>query len=348
MKLTRSRWIAATSGILLIAASIQGARRPRYGGELRVEIARMMDSRDPDAQAADPAVEALRQGLLSQISETAPGRSGPFRVAKWAPGKAMRLEAVDEYERGRPFLDAVEIRRVSNVNDRLLDLELGKTDVAAVEVTDVRRLQRQGLTVKQTRPEDTLALLFENAQVPANVREALALAIDRTTMQRVLLDRQGEISGALLPEWLSGYAFLFSTERDVTRAKMLARGAAPLKFAYDGADPLVRSVAERIVVNAAEAGLVLRTGSSHCDVRLRRLPLLSSDARQALEEDAQILGMTIPDAATPYEAERSLLKDFRVIPLFHLPLVYAVRANVRNWTDLRHLDDVWLENVSKP
>ena len=39
---------------------------------------------------------------------------------------------------------------------------------------------------------------------------ALALAGDRSASHAVLFQRQGEISGALLPQWLSGYAFLFS------------------------------------------------------------------------------------------------------------------------------------------
>jgi peptide/nickel transport system substrate-binding protein len=274
--------------------------------------------------------------------------TGPFRIAHWKSGETVRLEAHEAYWQGRPYLDVVEVRTVAGSRDRLLDLELAKTDVAEAAVTDVRRLRQQGLAVQVSKPMDTLALVFENSQVPAATREAVVLAIDRLAIQRVLLDRQGDISGALLPQWLSGYAFLFTSERDLARAKILARGAAPLEFDYDHADPLIRSIAERIAVNASEAGLVLRAGRGVCDVRLRRLPLMSSEPRRALDAYAAMLGASIPQTSSAYEAEFALLKAFRVIPLFHLPLVYALRDNVRNWTTPSRLDDVWLESGTKP
>lgn len=427
MRRTRSRWIVAASAILLLNAAIEAARRPRYGGELRVETRAALRSPAPAEAAGDPTEEALRMALLSQVFETLvrtdeagqiepwlatgwthePDRkrwlfisrtgvmqhnasvwtppdgvisvsdkkplgeilrdlsqpvnaivvrgsdgtlagTGPFRIAHWESGKQARLEAHEEYWKGRPYLDAVEIRTVAGSRGRLLDLELAKTDVAEAEVTDVRRLRQQGVAVQVSKPMDTLALVFENQQIPAATREAVALAIDRPSIQRVLLDRQGDISGALLPQWLSGYAFLFTTEHDLGRAKALARGSVPLALDYDHEDPLIRSIAERIAVNASEAGLTLRAGRGACDVRLRRLPLMSYEARQALDAYAAILGVSLPQTTSAYEAELALLKSFRVIPLFHLPLVYALRANVRNWTTISRLDGVWLESGTKP
>jgi hypothetical protein len=185
-------------------------------------------------------------------------------------------------------------------------------------------------------------------QIPAATRQAIALAIDRPSIQRVLLDRQGDISGALLPQWLSGYAFLFATARDLGRAKTLARGAEPLAFCYDRDDALIRSIAERIAVNANEAGLTLRLGEGGCDVRLRRLPLISFEARDALEAYAAMLGVSLPQNTSAYEAELAMLKFSRVIPLFHVPLVYALRSDVRNWTTISRLDGVWLGSGTKP
>jgi hypothetical protein len=75
---------------------------------------------------------------------------------------------------------------------------------------------------------------------------------------------------------------------------------------------------------------------------------MSSEARQALEAYAAMLGVSLPQTTSPYEAELALLKAFRVIPLFHLPLVYALRGNVRNWTTISRLDGVWLESGTKP
>src|SRR5438874_1672177 len=105
------------------------------------------------------------------------------------------------------------------------------------------------------------------------MREALALSVDRNSIHSVLLQSQGEISGALLPQWLSGYSFLFPSARNLPRARQLSAGAAPLTFAYDRQDAMMRSIGERIAVNVMEAGIVLRTAIGAADVRLVQLPV---------------------------------------------------------------------------
>jgi hypothetical protein len=169
------------------------------------------------------------------------------------------------------------------------------------------------------------------------------LAIDRVAIQRVLLDREGEITGALLPEWLSGYAFLFPATHDLSRAKTLAHDGASLLIGYDRSDVLLRSLAERISVDSNQVGLKMQPSNARCDVRLMRLPISSTDPSQALRDIAAALDTPLPSASSPYEAEHELLRDFRVVPLFHLPVIYALSANVRNWSEEWPLADVWLE-----
>jgi hypothetical protein len=160
----------------------------------------------------------------------------------------------------------------------------------------------------------------------------------------VLLQKTGEISGALLPRWLSGYSFLFSTERNLSRAKQLAPGVA-LSFAYDRQDPLIRAIAERIAVNASEAGITLRPPAAGAgDVRVVMLAVTSRDARTALEDIAMQLKSKLTGMPL-YETERGLLADFRVVPLFHLPEAWAMSGRVRNWP---RLADVWLDPGAKP
>ena len=81
------------------------------------------------------------------------------------------------------------------------------------------------------------------------ISEAVALSIDRGAIYNVLLQKQGEISGALLPLWIGGYSFLFATERDVSRARQLASPPRTLAFAYDRQDAMMRAIGERIAVN---------------------------------------------------------------------------------------------------
>jgi ABC-type transport system substrate-binding protein len=269
--------------------------------------------------------------------------TGPFRIARWEAEKSARLVAHDGYWAGRPFLDAIEIRMGRALRDQEIDLQSGKTDVAEILATDARRLRQQGSHVSSTPFTETLALVFENPRVPAQVREALALSIDRTTINNVLLQKQGEPSAALLPRWLSGYSFLFPVARNIVRAKQLAAASAPLTFAYDRQDPMLRPVGERIAVNANEAGIVLRNSVGPADVRLLCQPIMSRDSIASLEDLAAMLKIPFPSAAaSPFEAESALLNGDRVIPLVHLPQMWATSTGVRNWP---HLADVWLDSL---
>jgi hypothetical protein len=54
-----------------------------------------------------------------------------------------------------------------------------------------------------------------------------------------------------------------------------------------------------------------------------------------------------PTPESLFAAERKLLEDYRLVPLFYLPEIYGVSSRVRNWNpqpwgDWR-LDEVWLE-----
>jgi hypothetical protein len=193
---------------------------------------------------------------------------------------------------------------------------------------------------------ETLALVFENGRVLPNVRRALGLSIDRAAIHTVLLQKQGEISAALLPRWLSGYAFLFPAERDLARARQMAPSVAPLTFVYDRDDPMIRPIGERIAVNAMEAGLILRAGNGPADVRLVRLPITAGDSWLALQDLADLLKQPAPaTTASAYEAEKAMLDSSGAVPLFHLPRGWLLRSRVHNWP---RFEDIWLDAGAAP
>ena len=270
--------------------------------------------------------------------------TGPFRIAHWEAEKSARLVAHDGYWAGRPFLDAIEIRMGRPLRDQEIDLESGKTDVAEILVTDGRRLRQKGLTISSTQFTETLALVFENPRVPDAAREALALSIDRATINNVLLQKQGEPSAALLPRWLSGYSFLFPAARNLARAKQLAASATPLAFAYDRQDAMLRPIGERIAVNASEAGIILRTSTGPADVRLLSASHhLARSPSTSLEDLAAMLKLRIClGVGSDLRRSRRLLNGYRIIPLVHLPQMWATGGAVRNWP---RLADVWLDAV---
>ena len=315
---------------------------------------------EDDRQPIDEILRQLaepRNAITLKTSDGALVGTGPFRLARWEAKQSATLEAHDAYWAGRPFLDGVEVRMGRTPRDRALDLELGKADAVELPLTDVRRAQQRGGQVKVSAPLEVLCLVFDKSRPDlARFRDALSLAVDRGAIYTVLLQKQGEISGALLPQWLSGYAFVFPTARDLVRARQAATPPQPLSFAFDRQDPLLRSIAERLMLNASEAGLTLRAvNAPPADIRLVELRVVSADAREALDQLAAQLQIPIPavspDAAL-YDLERALIDSARVVPLFHLPSVLELSPAVRNW-DARLLDrwrlaDVWLERKSGP
>jgi peptide/nickel transport system substrate-binding protein len=276
--------------------------------------------------------------------------TGPFRIANWEPGKRAVFAANEDYWAGRPYLDGVEIEMGRSPRDQALDFDLKSADLVELGVNEVRRAAQNGRKTWTSAPADLLTLVFDPAS-EERVREAIALSIDRAAIHNVLLQKQGAAAGALLPQWLSGYEFLFPDSRDLERARRLARGAPPVTIAYDPQDAMARLIVERIAVNAREAGLVIRpvAGAQPGAARITRARIQSTDAGQALASAATALGFETAAPASPealYAAERTLLLGFRVIPLFHLPELLGLGSRVRNWTPTRwggwKLENVWL------
>lgn len=422
----RLRWTAAVSAavVVLAAEALYAARRPHYGGDLRIEMRASLKELDPSGLTDDPEVLAARTELAPLVFETlvrlddrgeprpwlatswthdreekrwifsarenvafhdgskwsppdgvitepddrpieqilrdlarprnaivsrgADGLltgTGPFRIAEWEAGKSARLAAHDAYWGGRPYLDSVAIQMGRTYGEQAADFQTGKADIVEIAARDMRSV-RAGAVIFSTRPMETLGLQFQPGRVPDALREALALSIDRTAIRDVLLQRQGEASGALLPRWLSGYSFLFPFARNVARARellaSLPSGGATLGFAYDRGDSVIRPIAERIAVNASEAGIALRiASSSSAAMRLARLPITASDPWIALSDLAELLKIAMPEnPPNPYEAEKALIGNFQTIPIVQIPRAWMLSPRVRNWPDL---PDVWLD-----
>ncbi len=331
---SRAVLLACLTGHLLV---LSAATRPHYGGTLRVEIRESIE-------AADPPNIGYAIGQLNRH----------FNIAQWVSGSRAAFTADPNAPGGRPFLDNVEIQMGRSFREQAIDLELGKADIVEVDSSQPRH--DAGRRLWTSSPVRVLVLLFAPRIDNPRVREALALSVDRSAIHTVLLQRQGEISGALLPQWLSGYAFLFPASQDAARARALLAGlpAAARTLSLAVNDPSNRRIADRIALDARDIGLTLvpSSGRPGPDVRLLEVRIASTDPSLALGAVAAVLALPEPPRAeTPealYAAERSLLEGFRVIPLFQLPDVYGVSPRVRGGPGISPLgewrfQDLWLE-----
>lgn len=288
-----------------------------------------------------------RYAITARTADGALVGTGPFKLTHFEPNTGLTLTANDDYWAGRPYLDTIEVRMGRTLRDQALDFDMGRADIAELPVTDIRRARQRGVTVVLSPFVETLALVFDSAATSAQ-RDAVALTLDRSSIQGVLLQKAGEASAALVPQWLSGYAFAFPMDRDVAKARQLAAGAAPLYFAYDRQDPVLQSVADRVTLNANEAGLTLHSKPGAPSLRLIRLRVIQPDIDWTLDQFALALPAA-PAAPTAWEREQALLDGHRVIPIVHLPAAYLVNNRVRQFTpDLRwSLADVWLPEAAQ-
>jgi len=195
-------------------------------------------------------------------------------------------------------------------------------------------------------------------------------------MANVLLQKQAAPASALLPQWLSGYAFLFAMETNIDRAKEiratlptnLAAATAPLRLRVDAAGDLAKLLGERVAVNARQAAILVQvvnrpvtpnatTTSSDpaSGVHLFSWHYSSLSPRVELESMVSTLkfresteaAMSSTDPEQLYAREKKLLEERHVLPLVALPEYIGLGQKVRDWMPARwgewRLADVWLD-----
>ena len=395
-----------SDGTLLNAADVAGALQPLLlnGQQIRASANSVVIQ---SAVAMPDLLEELASGRLfvyrAQPDGTLMG-TGPFfvveigtegrrpsnpaakdsdgaSVARGATGTMhLRFRANEETWAGRPFLDEIDVTIGVPPLRQLFDLQLGKADLVELSPDLVRRAMQEKLRVWSSVPVTLYALRFDDAQpgvADAKLREALALSLDRHTMANVLLQKQAEPAAALLPQWLSGYAFLFTMEKDIERAKEIraalppsaAASKEPLRLRVEAGGDLPKLLGERVAVNVRQAAIPLQvvnraalrgssaTTSSNdaaASVHLFAWHYSSLSSRIELESFVSTLnlGESTSSAVSPtdpeqlYAREKKLLEERRVLPLVVLPEYVGLGPNVRDWMPARwgewHLADVWL------
>jgi hypothetical protein len=188
-----------------------------------------------------------------------------------------------------------------------------------------------------------------------------------------LLQKQAEPASALLPQWLSGYAFLFTMETNIERAKEIratlpanmAAGPQPLRLRVDVPGDLSKLLGERVAVNARQAGILVQvvnravlhatTTDPAAGIHLFSWHYSSLSPRVELESmvstlkvgDANEAAVSSTDPEQLYAREKELLEERRVLPLVALPEYVGLGQKIRDWMPARwgewHLADVWLD-----
>ena len=325
----------------------------------------------------------LRFAIVKKMTDGALEGTGPFKLSEWQPGERALFTANDDYWGGRAYPDAIDIHMGISLREHLLERRLGPDHGAELSIDQVRALEQSNQNPLVSRPADLLAVVFLQRSQPATasgrkpvdprIREAISMAMSRSAISNVLLQKKSIPARGLLPQWLTGYEFLLPAETSVENARKLrseANWTAPVMLAYDFSDPVAKMVAERIAVDAREAGILVQPfGDPHtnttserktlnADAVLLRLPLQSLDATASLaglgaglelspEMNMAVLGTNRPEDLL--EVERKILEDHHIIPVVHVSQVLWLNNNVHNWQHLPNgtwkLDQLWVEGA---
>ena len=289
-----------------------------------------------------PSLPALLAGDEYLVAADAGGNigTGPFQLSGFN-NAMLTLTANESCWQGRPFVDAVEIHVHRSIRDQWLDLSVGRADLVEVPAEQLRQAREQRLTVLQSPPTTLLALSVSSTGTLGNpdLRWAIALAVDRGALSNVIFQKQGEVSASLLPSSLTGYSFLFSTERDLNKSREKHGGLTPppLTLSAEGGSAM-QLAAQRIALNLRDAGfnvqVVAAGGARPADLALSRLPLASNQPRAALQAMRRSAGVQAPvldqTPAGLYKVERDYLENHTLIPLLYLPCAYAIGGRVRD------------------
>jgi MarR-like DNA-binding transcriptional regulator SgrR of sgrS sRNA len=251
----------------------------------------------------------------------------------------LLLQANESCWQGRPFADAIEIRAHRAIHDQWLDLSVGRADMVQVPPEMLREARQQQLTLAVSQPVSLLALEVSDSGALANpqLRAAIAQAIDRSALYNVIFQKQGEITASLLPQSLTGYAFLFPTERDLNRAHELRGGlsAPSLTLSPEGNGAMLLA-AQRLALNLHEAGFNVQVVANalHADLTLRKLSIVGAEPASAMENLLRNAGQYSPvpeqSPGALYRAEHEFLNLDTLIPLLDLPRAYATGGRVRD------------------
>ncbi len=182
---------------------------------------------------------------------TRPIGTGPFKFVEFKTNESIKVARNPEYwKKGRPYLDGIEYTIITNRSTAILAFIAGKfdmtfpTEVSIPLLKDVKSQAPQA--VCKVEPTNVSTNLIVNRDSPpfdnADIRRAMAMALDRKAFVDILYEGQAEIGGSMLPPpqgvWglppeilrtIPGYAPDVKKSRDGARKLMQKAGYGPDK-----------------------------------------------------------------------------------------------------------------------
>jgi peptide/nickel transport system substrate-binding protein len=197
--------------------------------------------------------------------------TGPFMLGSWKRGETLTLEKNPHYwQQGKPYLDKVEIKTVTDPNSRVTQLEGGQLDlIYAPPWSQVEGIEAGSETAFAKFPLGYLKMLQMNSRFPLfqneKVREAVQLALDREGMVEAVLRGNGEPAASIVPPPVEFHnPNMNAPEHNIEKAKELVveavkEGVSPsFSIAMPNEDDFWLQGAQIAQQNLEEAGFTVK------------------------------------------------------------------------------------------
>jgi len=203
---------------------------------------------------------------------TKPVGTGPFKFVEFKRNESIKLVRNPDYwKKGKPYVDAIEMRIIDNRSTRILAFVAGDFDMTFngdITIPLLRDVAAQApKAVCQIRPNNVSTNLIVNAMAPPfdnpQIRRAMAIAIDRQGFIDILTEGKGLVGAAMLPapegQWamppeelarLPGYAT--DVEKNQAEARRIMAG-----LGYGPSNPLKVKVSVRNIAVYRDPAVIL-------------------------------------------------------------------------------------------
>lgn len=206
------------------------------------------------------AHEAQKEKLFQK-----PIGSGPFVFDSWDKGSQLTLKKNPNFwEPGKPYLDEIVLKVLTDANARMLQFQGGDLDVVtAVPYSQIETLKTNpDVVVLQDSVAQTNYIAMNNTRAPwsdKNLRQAINYAVDKQSLIDNVLFGSGQAANTYLPlmaghdDTIPGYPF------DLAKAKeLVARSAG--KDGFKGellistGDPVSDQIGQIVAAQLKEIG----------------------------------------------------------------------------------------------
>jgi peptide/nickel transport system substrate-binding protein len=139
---------------------------------------------------------------------THPIGTGPYKFVEFKQNEVIKLAKNPDYwKKGLPYLDGIEFPIIPNRSTAVLAFTTGKVDMTfptALTVANEKDVKAQApKAICELKPTNVSTNLIINRDAPpfnnADVRNAVALALDRKSFIDILFQGEADVGGSLLP-----------------------------------------------------------------------------------------------------------------------------------------------------